>query len=256
MTEKSDKPEPEPVQKNIIFRYLHKFEDYFSVTVLLLMALLPLIEIIYRNFAAGGIAGSSVVVQHLTLLIAFSGAAIAAREGRLLSLTSGKALFTGKYGKYSRYYAAAVAAAVTAGLFWASWKMVMIDYEYPLNIISGVPNWTAELVMPIAFALIFVRLILKSSERLKVRLLIVGAVIIIAMLGNIEALQESGIVWVALVLVLASIAFGAPIFVALGGAALLLFWSDFEPIAAIPAESYRIVVSPTLPTIPLFTLAG
>ena len=220
------------------------------------MALLPLIEIIYRNFAAGGIAGSSVVVQHLTLLIAFSGAAIAAREGRLLSLTSGKALFKGKLGEYSRYYAAAVAAAVTAGLFWASWKMVMIDYEYPIDIISGVPNWLAELVMPIAFALILVRLILKSSERLKVKLLIVGVVIVIALLGNIEALQESSIVWVALVLLLASVAFGAPIFVALGGAALLLFWSDFEPIAAIPAESYRIVVSPTLPTIPLFTLAG
>jgi len=35
-----------------------------------------------------------------------------------------------------------------------------------------------------------------------------------------------------------------------------LFWADFTPISAISAETYRIVVSPTLPTIPLFTLAG
>ena len=50
--------------------------------------------------------------------------------------------------------------------------------------------------------------------------------------------------------------YGAPIFVGLGGLAVLMFWSEYTPISAIPAEAYRIVVSPTLPTIPLFTLAG
>ena len=50
--------------------------------------------------------------------------------------------------------------------------------------------------------------------------------------------------------------FGAPLFIGLGGLAVLFFWNDAVPIAAIPVEMYRIVVSPTLPTIPLFTLAG
>jgi TRAP-type C4-dicarboxylate transport system permease large subunit len=44
--------------------------------------------------------------------------------------------------------------------------------------------------------------------------------------------------------------------VGLGGIAGLMFWSEYIPVAAIPAEAYRIVVSPSLPTIPLFTLAG
>ena len=35
-----------------------------------------------------------------------------------------------------------------------------------------------------------------------------------------------------------------------------MFWADFTPLSAISAEAYRIVVSPTLPTIPLFTMAG
>ncbi|MCH7819972.1 MAG: TRAP transporter large permease subunit [Candidatus Marinimicrobia bacterium] len=110
--------------------------------------------------------------------------------------------------------------------------------------------------MPIVFILIAVRLILKSSPRIKIRLVIVAVVILIAILGNVEAIQGSNFVWFGLLLIIISVAFGAPIFVGLGGAALLLFWSDFVPIASIPAESYRIVVSPTLPTIPLFTLAG
>jgi C4-dicarboxylate transporter DctM subunit len=49
---------------------------------------------------------------------------------------------------------------------------------------------------------------------------------------------------------------GAPIFVALGGAALLLFFAAGVPVAAIPVETYRVVASPSIPTIPLFTLAG
>ena len=53
-----------------------------------------------------------------------------------------------------------------------------------------------------------------------------------------------------------SLIFGAPIFVGLGGLSIILFWADFTPLSAISAEAYRIVVSPTLPTIPLFTMAG
>src|SRR5207249_5037134 len=58
-----------------------------------------------------------------------------------------------------------------------------------------------------------------------------------------------------LALLLATV-LGAPVFTALGGAALILFWGAGEPIASIPVETYRLTVSPTLPTIPLFTLAG
>ena len=49
---------------------------------------------------------------------------------------------------------------------------------------------------------------------------------------------------------------GAPIFVLLGGAVILLFWNDWGVLAAISVETYRIVVHPMLPTIPLFTMAG
>ena len=62
--------------------------------------------------------------------------------------------------------------------------------------------------------------------------------------------------WVAIIAILFALVKGAPIFIGLGGLAILFFWRDWTPLSAIPAEAYRIVVSPTLPTIPLFTLAG
>jgi len=58
------------------------------------------------------------------------------------------------------------------------------------------------------------------------------------------------------VLLAAAIVFGAPAFVALGGCALILFWWVEEPIAAIPVSHYSLVVNPSIPTLPLFTLAG
>jgi tripartite ATP-independent transporter DctM subunit len=55
---------------------------------------------------------------------------------------------------------------------------------------------------------------------------------------------------------MAAVVLGTPVFVALGGAALLFLWNSETPIASIPGETYRMVVSPTIPTIPLFTLTG
>ena len=49
---------------------------------------------------------------------------------------------------------------------------------------------------------------------------------------------------------------GAPIFVVLGGATLMLFLATEVPAAAVTVETYRIVVSPSIPAIPLFTLTG
>ena len=51
-------------------------------------------------------------------------------------------------------------------------------------------------------------------------------------------------------------AVGAPIFAILGGAAVLLFMSDGVTPATVLIETYSLSVSPTLPAIPLFTLAG
>jgi C4-dicarboxylate transporter, DctM subunit len=47
-----------------------------------------------------------------------------------------------------------------------------------------------------------------------------------------------------------------PAFVTLGGAALILFSGVDQPIASIPIDHYALVTNPTLPTLPLFTLAG
>ena len=74
---------------------------------------------------------------------------------------------------------------------------------------------------------------------------------------DIESMESTDLLrLVGLSVVLGATALGAPIYVALGGAALLLFWLDEEPIAAVAAETVRQIKNPTMPTIPLFTFTG
>ena len=67
---------------------VHIFENLLSVMALSLMAILPVSEMVSRQFKYGGITGAAVIVQQLTLWVGFLGAALAARSGNLLSLSA------------------------------------------------------------------------------------------------------------------------------------------------------------------------
>jgi tripartite ATP-independent transporter DctM subunit len=64
------------------------------------------------------------------------------------------------------------------------------------------------------------------------------------------------LLWPYVLLLVAALLCGAPIFVVLGGMALVLFASDGLPLASIALSHYQITVNPSLPALPLFTLAG
>src|ERR1700704_2109477 len=88
-------------------------ENAVATLAMLAMVALPLLEIAVRRLFGVGVPASGPVVQHLTLWVGFLGAAIAAREGKLLALATGTFIPAGT----PRHIAAIVAAAVAS---WAS----------------------------------------------------------------------------------------------------------------------------------------
>ena len=64
------------------------------------------------------------------------------------------------------------------------------------------------------------------------------------------------VLWPGLLLLVLALLAGAPICAMLGGLALALFWQDGLPLAAVALSHYQITVNPSLPALPLFTLAG
>jgi tripartite ATP-independent transporter DctM subunit len=236
---------------------IKSIEKYFTLFVFIALVLLPAIEVITRLFGTTGVVASPVLVQHLTLWIGFSGAVIAARRNKLLVLTREPLFAVNSTINLSKFLAKIITAFLVLALAYGSWELVKIEMAYPVNITPFLPRWVAQLVMPIGLFLIAVHLIMNGYNKWRNRGILLAGVIFLSQVSRFDSLRESSIfMWVSILLILFAIYKGAPIFIGLGGLAILLFWQDYTPLAAIPAEAYRIVVSPTLSTIPLFTLAG
>jgi tripartite ATP-independent transporter DctM subunit len=219
------------------------------------MAVLPLAEILLRGLFGIGIPGSIPFVQHLTLWVGFLGGALAAREGRLLALATADMLPEGTWRRVAGIVAAAAGAAVAAALCRGAIALVVTDREAGGEVAAGVPVWVAQLVLPVSLALVALRLV-RRAPGLAGRLVAGAAAIGGLALALEPAWLEGRAAWPGLVALAAAAALGAPIFAILGGAAALLFMTEGVGPVAILIETYQLAVKPTLPSIPLFTLAG
>jgi tripartite ATP-independent transporter DctM subunit len=230
-------------------------ENILMAAALLAMGVFPVLEMVLRALWNTGIPGSSGYVQHLTLWVGFLGAMVAAREGRHLSLSTGIVSLPPLVDRLTDVVAAAVSAAVAAALAWASLRFVQVEFESPVVIGGWLPLWAVETILPASFAVIAVRFVARAetwTDRAFVGLGIPAA----AGIGFLLEPFAGEIVLPTLVGLVAAAFLGAPIFVVLGGTALALLFAEGVPVAAIPVEAYRIIVSPSIPTIPLFTLTG
>ena len=220
--------------------------------------MLPGIEVISRIFNSTGIVASSVLVQHLTLWVGFLGAVIATRRNKLLSLTTKPLFSTTKIIEWKNLVGKITSIFIVLLLAYGSWELVQVEMDFPVKIAPFISRWFAQLIMPVGFLFIAFFMIVNSFPKWKEKLVILIIITLLFLLFiSAEPIQESiFFMWIAIFIITLSLYAGAPIFIGLGGLAILFFWRDFTPISAIPAETYRIVVSPTLPTIPLFTFAG
>jgi len=255
------------------------------------MVLLPLSEILTRRFLGRGIAGSGPIVQHLTLWVGFLGAAIAAREGKLLALATGT-FITGRWRRAADILAAAYGACAATVLAFGGWQMAMLEREAGTEIGAGIQAWVTQLVLPVAFALIAVRLVWRVGhattpipeagaivattarshetqfvqDRFRVfaswrsawldRALASVGIVAGILFVQMPSLLTGHLIWPAAVAILVAALVGTPLFAILGGTAAFLFLHDGVTPATILVETYSLSVSPTLPAIPLFTLAG
>src|SRR5687768_16255805 len=79
------------------------------------LILLPLVEIVARIVFSTGVPGAGPFTNHLVLWVAMLGAAIAARDDKLLVLATGGFIPEGRWREIARVASAGVGAAV-AGL--------------------------------------------------------------------------------------------------------------------------------------------
>ena len=264
-------------------------EDSVASLALLVMVILPLLEVVWRKAFSRGIPASGPIVQHLTLWVGFLGAALAARDGKLLALATGTFIPPGLWRRAADVLASAFGACAALILAWGGYQMVMSEREAGANIGAGIQTWVTELVLPIAFALIAARIVWRVGRLSEVSavdassgkeitggersrsanavaersralwidrgLASLGLVAGVLLL-RVPSILEAHALWPAFVIVVAAAVVGTPLFAILGGTAAFLFMHEGTTPATILVKTYELSVSPTLPAIPLFTLAG
>ncbi|HEX6691885.1 MAG TPA: TRAP transporter large permease subunit [Burkholderiales bacterium] len=234
---------------------LRRLENGALAAVFAITIALPLVEMALRASLGVGIQGIGALVQHATLLLGMLGAAAAARDGRLLTLAV-SGFIKGRAAEAAHLAGRAIAAAVAFLLLWSSIEFVAAEYRGGAKLVYSVPTWVAQLPLPLGYGLIGLRLLRQASPRWQGQL---GAALFVAALVawlKLAAPDAAAVAVPAVVVLLAAALLGAPLFALIGGAALFLLVSQGVPAAAVAVDHYSLVVNPSLPAIPMFTLAG
>jgi C4-dicarboxylate transporter DctM subunit len=219
------------------------------------MVVLPLAEIVLRTWFHASLINTGMWVQHLTLFVGMAGGALAAREGRLLALSTA-AWLSGAWIDRARWFCQTCAATVSFGLGIAGARFVAAERGGGQFFAAGIPLWVVQGVLPRGFGVIALRLLHQAAPTWRGRVIAAAATLALLALGAWPPAAPAALVWPGLAVLLVATALGTPIFAAIGGAGLLLFLGADLPSAAMTVEHYRLTVNPALPSIPLFTLAG
>src|SRR5262245_48236299 len=137
---------------------LWRCENAIATLTVCALIVLPLVEIVARTVFATGIPGAGPFTNHLTLWVSMLGAAIAARDEKLLALATGAFIPEGRWRHVAHVVAATIGSAVAALFAMGAAEYVRVRYDSGRELAAGVPEWITELVLPVAFALIAVRL--------------------------------------------------------------------------------------------------
>jgi tripartite ATP-independent transporter DctM subunit len=235
---------------------LHQAENWLLVLVLAAMVLLPVSEILRRMGLPIGIHGADDFLRHLTLIAGMLGGMIAARENRLLALSSLPQFLTGWRKQAAAQISGIFSALITVCLAWAAEQFVLGEKEAGTRLAYDIPTWCIQLALPIGFGVIVWRLLWNAATSWRGRSVAVGLTAVAVWLVLHPPLAPEKLVIPALVLLVVATVLGAPIFVTLGGTAAILFWGRGQPLASLEVDHYDQVTNPILAMVPLFTLAG
>ena len=239
-------------------RKLMALDGVLAGLALVGMALIPMVEMLLRPLHGQGIENASVLVQHLGLCVAMMGAALAQRQGHLSSL--GLSIHSQPEWQFGlRCFSQSGGAVLSGMLCAASWTLVASEIDAAPTLAYGLPLWSVQAFLPLGFGILAIKMGWQSWPWAQGRALAALSAVAWPALGvwmalNVDlqavSLAGGGLLLLALLLT------GTPIFAVLGGLALLLLGHEGLPLASLALSHYQITVNPSLPALPLFTLAG
>jgi len=226
-----------------------------AVLALGLMVALPVLPLLFKPF---GIEVSYADwIQHLMLWVGLFGAVLASLKDRHLSIAIGEAVRSSRWKDRFEILSRGGTVGILLCLALASGQYILRMGGFGPDVGGWLPFWAALLPLPFAFVAMAVATGLHIGRGWRPRALtglvalLVGPALLFIPVGDGSAVRVLGIG-----LLCALAAAGMPLFAALGGVSLLLFFLSDSPVAAIAEGIYKISTEFALPSIPLFALVG
>lgn len=144
-----------------------RLEMAFLVFFLGLMMVIAFAQIALRNLMGVGLPWSESLVRYLVLWVGFTGASLATREGRHITIE----FFKVRPSPTGRRYLSAVSQLcsflVCAAMAWAAVKFVRDDAQIGHRTFLDLPTWILESIIPVAFAVMSLRFLLGAVRALR-----------------------------------------------------------------------------------------
>ena len=222
-----------------------------------LMVLIPVLEVLIRPLQGSGIDNAPVLVQHLGLIFSLAGAVYAERTGHITSLGAlWRDVSSPPLRQLARAWVYLGSSLICGVLALGSYELVVSELDTGHSIAYGIPTWLFLCAMPFGFTYLGAKLGLRWHDNKIICWVGMLSILCASQFAN-QWLIASALpgVWLA-ILGLSFLALGGPIFLVLGGLSWVLFAQEGIPMASLALSHYQITVNPSLPALPLFTLAG
>jgi len=254
---------------------LYYIEDIFCVAALVLMALFPVLESIARHVFKTGILASSGFTVHLLLFSGLVGGMICTRSETHLSISLVQYIPEGPLRHRLRIFCNLVSAFVSIIIAWSSISFIKIGLDG--SMIGFISTRVLASIIPIAYGIIAVRFARRA--RLAGWKIVFPALALV--LGTIASFPViAKIIWgfdmsdavydicdkfitVAMyvkipfvILLIASALAGTPLFIVIGGLALLLLQASGGEMDSVAVDIYSGLTNQNIIAIPLFTVVG
>lgn len=144
-------------------RVVHAVEEGVLALLLLSMIVLASLDIFLRMFTGGGLVWVSPLVRIMVLWLGLLGALLATRDNQHISIDILSRILGDAMRRWAQAFTSLFAALVCGVTAWYSIEFVQGSFEYQDEVMSGIPAWPMQIVIPLSFTMMSLRFALHSA---------------------------------------------------------------------------------------------
>jgi TRAP-type C4-dicarboxylate transport system permease small subunit len=134
-----------------------RVEDVLLAALLSMMILLAGWQIVQRNFVGGGLIWTDELLRLLVLWLGLLGAMAASRDDRHVAIDLLLRFLPKKLKPQVQIVLHLFTATVCGLLSFYSFKFVLMERDYQTEVLTGLPAWWFELILPLGFGMMCLR---------------------------------------------------------------------------------------------------